>query len=87
MVLVDVSILEFLREYGNHQPSAIRDRLSELGSDMDYSGGYINQRCRKLRDYDLVRNVGGGVYSITDLGDQFLAGDLDAGVLDPDDED
>lgn len=86
MTELDERILEFLAENGNHQPGIIQDRLDELGADMDYSDNYVNIRCRKLRDSGLLVNVGGGVYSITDDGRAFLAGDLDAGTLDEPDE-
>ena len=82
MTELDERILEFLNENGNHQPGAIRERLDAMSADMDYSDNYVNMRCRKLRDYGLLVNVGGGVYSITDDGRAFLAGELDAGTLD-----
>lgn len=77
----DERILEFLSEYGNHQPKSIRDQLEEIGSGMDYSHNHIGERCRELADYGLLINVGGGVYSITGDGEQFLSGDLDAAGL------
>jgi predicted transcriptional regulator len=80
----DERVLEFLREYGNHPPSAIRDRLAEIGQDMSLTPQHIGARCRELAEYGLLANVGGGTYSITDLGEQFLDGDLDAGTLEPD---
>lgn len=82
MVEVDERILEFLDEQGNHPPSAIRDQLAVRSSGMDYSSTYINNRCRKLRNYGLITNVGGGTYAITDEGLAFLDGDLDAATLD-----
>ncbi|WP_226043549.1 MarR family transcriptional regulator [Natrinema sp. DC36] len=84
MTQVDERILEYLSENGNHQPHAIADNLREIGVDLDYHSNSINRRCRELRDYRLIINVGGGVYSTTDLGEQFLAGDLDAGTLEKD---
>lgn len=82
MTQSDERILEFLAEEGNHPPKSIRDRLAEIGPEMDYHQNYIQQRCRTLQDYGLLRNVGGGTYSITDVGEQFLAGELDAASLD-----
>lgn len=80
----DERILEFLSEEGNHPPSAIRDRLLEAGRDLEYHAEYIGTECRKLTDYGLVVNVGGGTYSITELGEQFLGGELDASELEKD---
>jgi len=81
MVELDERILEFLEEYGNHPPGAIRDQLAEIGDGMDYSSQHVSNRCRKLRDYGLVTNIASGVYSITETGRSFLAGDLDASTL------
>lgn len=77
----DERILEFLSENGNHPPLAITENLREIGEDMDYHAQTIRRECRELRDYGLLVNVGGGTYSITELGDQFLSGDLDAATL------
>jgi repressor of nif and glnA expression len=82
----DERILEFLREFGNHPPKAIRDKLNEAGEGMDYHAEHIGRECRQLADYGLVVNVGGGTYSITELGEQFLDGELDASTLDEDEE-
>ena len=83
MTQTDERILEFLSEFGNRQPHAISDKFAEMGVDLDYHVQSINRRCWTLTDYGLVTNVGGGTYSITELGKQFLDGDLDAGTLDP----
>ena len=77
----DERILEFLSERGNHPPSAIQENLEEEGQAMDYHVNHINRECRKLADYGLVRNVGAGTYSITEKGEQFLSGELDAETL------
>lgn len=84
MVPLDERIMEFLNETGNHPPSAIRDELADAGVDLDYSANYVNMRCRRLSEPSLLANVGGGTYSITDDGEAFLRGDLDAGTLDAD---
>ena len=38
-------------------------------------------RCLKLADYGLVINLGNGIYSITEEGEEYLAGELDAANL------
>lgn len=78
----DERILEFLEEFGNHPPKAIRDRLEDIGRDMDFHGEHISRECRKLADKGLLVNVGGGTYSITDTGRAFLSGDIDAAEVD-----
>lgn len=76
MVLADDRILEFLSENGPRSPS----KIYESGT-IRYSRGYINSRCQKLAEYGLVLNLGNGVYQITEKGEQYLSGDLDAGEL------
>lgn len=78
---VDERILEFLEEYGNHQPSQIANRLPEIGQDLDYHPKYIGRRCRRLTEHGLTQNLGNGVYSITDVGREYLTGDIDASTL------
>lgn len=77
----DERILEFLAENGNHPPKAIRDNLAQINEAMSYHHKHVSRRCRELRDYGLLVNVGGGTYGITDDGRAFLAGELDAAEL------
>ena len=79
----DERILEFISDRGNHPPKAIRDKLAEEGVQMDYHVQHVRRECRKLRDHGLLVDVGGGTYSITEKGEAFLEGDLDAGTLEP----
>ena len=81
MTQTDERVLEYLRENGNFPPSAIRDGLVEISEDIDYHQSHIGRRCRALDDHGLVENVGGGTYSITDLGKRYLDGEFDAGSL------
>lgn len=81
MAHADERILEFLFEYGNHQPAQISERLPAIGEDLDFHSKYIGRRCRKLQSYGLLENLGNGVYSITDLGEQYLSEELDAAML------
>lgn len=81
MAHADERILEFLAEYGNHQPAQIAARLEGIGGGMDYHPNYVGRRCRKLAEYGVLRNIGNGVYQITEEGEQFLEGELDASEL------
>jgi len=83
MTRADGRILELLAEDGPHPPSkmAADDRL-RFGSE------YVGRRCRKyLVPYGLVRNLGNGVYQITDDGEAYLAGELDAAELEREEPD
>lgn len=58
----------------------------DLALNIDYTRKYIGQECRKLADAGLLENDD-GKFSLSDLGREFLAGDLDADEvedLDPD---
>lgn len=81
MTQSDERILEFIDEHGNHPPKAIRDSLAELSSGMEYHPNYIQVRCRTLQDHGFLQNVGGGTYSITEVGREFLAGEIDAATI------
>lgn len=81
MTIADERVLEFLREEGPHSPSRIAD-----DERVRFVSQYIGQRCRKLASYGLTRNIGNGVYQITDLGEQYLDGELDAETLEQDGE-
>lgn len=82
MAHADERILEFLQEYGNHQPAQITTRLAEIGDGLDFHPNYVGRRCRKLAEYGLVRNLGNGVYQITEDGERYLDGKLDASTSD-----
>ncbi|SIR30595.1 hypothetical protein SAMN05421858_2183 [Haladaptatus litoreus] len=86
MAHADERIVEFLADYGNHQPSQITDGLAELGPEMDYHPKYVGRRCRTLAAYGLLRNLGNGLYQVTDEGRAYLAGELDASELTRNDE-
>jgi repressor of nif and glnA expression len=81
MAYADERILEFLSEEGNHQPAQIASRLGETGKDIDFHPKYIGRRCRLLAEYGLIENLGNGVYSITEFGEEYLSGRLDAATL------
>lgn len=81
MAHADERILEFLSEHGNHQPSQMAARLGEIGVDMGFHPKYVGRRCRTLAGHRMVRNLGNGLYQITDLGEQYLRGEIDAGAM------
>lgn len=72
MSIADERILEFLREEGPHPPSRMHedDRLP-------YSRNHINKRCSLLAEHGLLKNLGNGVYAITDNGESYLDGEID----------
>ncbi|AUV82891.1 winged helix-turn-helix domain-containing protein [Salinigranum rubrum] len=76
MSIADDRILEFLHEEGPRSPSKIHE-----DGRVRFSRQHINMRCKKLEEYDLVQNLGNGVYSITEQGREYLEGDIDANEL------
>lgn len=54
-----------------------------LSANIDYSRHYLSTRLGKLHDAGLVDRVDEGLYRITDRGQAYLQGDLDADDLEP----
>lgn len=79
MSRADDRILEYLVEAGPDTPK----QMAESGL-VRFSRQHINARCKKLVGYGLLVHLGNGVYEITDAGQQYLDGDLDARTLDAD---
>jgi predicted transcriptional regulator len=66
----DERILEFLAE------KDIVASPSVIGANIDYTGEYISRRCRKLADAGLIQRVDASNYRLTEIGDDFLSGDI-----------
>jgi predicted transcriptional regulator len=81
MVAADDRILEYLSENETGTPKQMAD-----SGNVRFSRSYITQRCKKLLDFGLIRHLGNGVYIITDEGQRYLDGDLDAAELEPDEK-
>ncbi|MFA9503247.1 hypothetical protein ACERIM_10745 [Natrinema sp. H-ect1] len=52
----DKAIIGALRE-GRNIPSNLADEL-------DYSREYVSSRLKRLREHEIVKNIGGGVYEL-----------------------
>lgn len=70
----DDAILESLCDKGNQQPVHVANQI-------DRHRKYVGERLRELAEYGLVENLGQGLYRITDTGEAYLDGDLDASEL------
>lgn len=79
MVIADDRILEYLSEHETGTPKQMAD-----SGYVRFSRSYITQRCMKLVDAGLLRTVGNGVYIITEEGEQYLEGELDAADVEAD---
>jgi len=76
MTIADERILEYLSTIETSTPKKMAD-----SGDVRFSRQYIGERCRKLTDYGMVQHLGNGVYRITEAGEQYIIGDLDAEEL------
>jgi hypothetical protein len=79
MSRADDRILEHLSEDGPDTPMKMAD-----SGRVRFSRQHINQRCKILVSYGLVVHLGNGVYDITQAGNAYLSGELDARDLDAD---
>jgi len=77
MTIADERILEYLSTSETSTPKKMAD-----SGNVRFSRQYIGERCRKLADYGMVQHLGNGVYRITEKGEKYLTGDLDAEDLD-----
>lgn len=77
MVLADDRILEFLQEFGPAAPSKIA-----ADERIVWGRQHIGNRCRKLAKYGLTKEVGNGVYAISEQGEQYLHGEFNAREVD-----
>lgn len=76
MTIWDDRILEYIREHEGGKVGDIAD--SEY---IRISNSSVSRRCQRLADKGLLRNLGGGVYVLTDMGERYLDEELDAGEL------
>ena len=75
MTQADERVLEFLYEKN------IVASPSVIAANIDYTAEYISRRCRKLEDTGLLQRVDPTNYRLTELGESYLKGDVDAEVL------
>lgn len=69
-VKIDYPILEFLQEHDIPMSPKV------VSASIDQDRSYVGQRLRTLRDADLVVQHENGLYQLSDLGWEFLAGEL-----------
>ena len=85
MSLKDGLILEFLEDHDLElPPKPLYKNLNRHGHKIGYST--VRQRLNLLEDYGLLQKTeDGGYYEITEKGQAYLAGNLDADELEDDD--
>lgn len=74
MTIWDDRILEYIRaNEGTGAVGKIAD--SDI---IRVSNAHVSRRCRKLAEHGLLRDLGNGVYAITERGEAYLNCELDA---------
>jgi predicted transcriptional regulator len=76
MTIWDDRLLEIIREEGSGSPSELAE--SEF---IRVSRQHVSRRLKKLSEHGMLDHLGNGVYVITELGIDYLEGDLDADQL------
>ena len=76
MTIWDDRILEYIKENDSGSPA----ELEESGY-LRVSRSHISRRLRRLAEYGLLKHLGNGVYVITEDGEEYLEGNLDAEQL------
>lgn len=72
MSQADERVLEFLHE------KDIVASPTVIAANIDYTAEYISRRCRKLANAGLLQRVDPSNYRLTDLGRDFVEGNVDA---------
>jgi hypothetical protein len=72
MTSLDDRILEFLHENDPTTPTNMTTEAS-----LPYSRQHVDRRCKRLHEEGLLKNLGNGVYMITEDGEAYLKGHLD----------
>ena len=75
MTQADERVMEFLYE----KDIVASPRV--IAANIDYTNEYISRRCRKLAEENLLQRVDASNYRLTERGEHFLDGDLDAEEL------
>jgi len=76
MTIWDDRLLEVIREKGSGSPKEL--------ADTDYirvSRQHVSRRLSTLADHGLLDHLGNGVYVLTEKGNRYLEGELDAAEL------
>ena len=76
MTIWDDRILEVIQKEGSGSPK----ELAEMDV-IRVSRQHVSRRLQKLADHGLLNPLGNGVYVITESGEKYLEGEIDAGEL------
>jgi predicted transcriptional regulator len=78
---IDYFVIDFFDEYDLQVSPKV------LAENIDYHPEYVGRRLRALRDVGLLKQHDNGLYALSNLGREFLAGEVpieEIEALDPD---
>ncbi len=73
MTIWDDRILEHIRADEGGRVGELTDK-----ENIRVTNTHVSRRCKKLAEHGLLRDLGNGVYVITDEGEAYLDGEYDA---------
>lgn len=76
MTIWDDRILEYIREEESGSPKELED-----SGYVRVSRQHISRRLRKLAEHGMLNHVGNGIYIMTEIGEEYLDGEIDANNL------
>lgn len=71
----DDRILSLLEESGLMLSPAV------IAVNLEYTRGWVSKRLRKLLEAGLIEKSQSSYYEITERGEQYLSGEIEAGIL------
>lgn len=77
MAPVDYEIMLFFDEH----PILVSPKV--LAVNIEYDRQYVSRRCSALVDAGLLESVDTGLYALTEIGEAYLEGNIDAKELEP----
>lgn len=76
MTIWDDRILEYIRQEESGSPRELKD-----SGYLRVSKSHISRRLKRLAEHGMLNHLGNGVYVITEIGEEYLVGEIDADEL------
>ncbi|ADD03745.1 homolog to phage PhiH1 repressor protein [Natrialba magadii ATCC 43099] len=75
MAPVDYEIMLFFEDH------PIQATPKVIAANIDYDRQYVGKRCSALANAGLLKTVGTGLYTLSEIGSSYLEGELETGTL------
>nr|WP_236642316.1 ArsR family transcriptional regulator [Salinigranum halophilum] len=76
MTIWDDRILEIIQREGSGSPTELAESKY-----IRVSPQHVSRRLKKLAEHGMLNHLGNGVYVITEIGEEYLDGEVDADEL------